>query len=93
MSADLADPMMISQRTVPVYAEKKRDRHPGLLVSFESDTQAFFLNGDRIYVVAIWRPAGAHDSLRLVEAFAGNLCLGTPAYPCEAPAATNPPPS
>ena len=55
-----------SSRAVPVYAEKF-DRHPGLLVPFENDSQAFFMNGDSVeaddnaadhdtvWVVAIWR--------------------------------------
>lgn len=32
------------------------DGHSGLLVAFPTDTQAFFLVEDRLYIVAIWRP-------------------------------------
>ncbi len=31
------------------------DGHPGSLVRFDGDTQAFILVGDRMYVVAVWR--------------------------------------
>jgi hypothetical protein len=65
----------IQARAEPVYAEP-RDRHPGTLVAFQDDIQAFFLNADRIYVVASWRPAGEFDSRRLIEAFALTMCLG-----------------
>ena len=89
-----ADPCTgIKDRAVPVYAEP-RDRHPGVLVPFDEDAYAFFLNGGRIYVVAVWRPE--HDlsvrkyggSRRLLEAFALTMCLG-----CGAPEGTNPPAS
>ena len=58
----------IDERAVPIYAEV-RDQHPGLLVPFQDDIQAFFLNGDRMYVVASWRNAAILDSRRLIEAF------------------------
>ncbi|MGH2392320.1 MAG: hypothetical protein ACRDGH_02330 [Candidatus Limnocylindria bacterium] len=74
----------IQERAVPVYAEV-RDQHPGLLVPFTDDIQAFFLNADRIYVVASWRPEGVYDSRRLIEAFALSMCLGSPAFPCSIP--------
>lgn len=32
------------------------DGHPGLLVPFLDDTQAFILVGDRLYAVAVWEP-------------------------------------
>ena len=32
------------------------DGHPGSLVQFDEDTQAFILVGDRMYVVAVWEP-------------------------------------
>jgi hypothetical protein len=70
----------IRDRALPVYAER-RDRHPGLLVPFAGDVQAFFLNDDRIYVVASWRPEGEFDSRRLVEAFALSMCLGCGSTP------------
>lgn len=87
----------IQDRAVAVYAEPM-DRHPGLLVPFTTDVQAFFLNGDRIYVVAIWLTQSHPNVLRygggrqLLEAFALTMCLGSPEAPCE-PAATTPPPS
>jgi hypothetical protein len=74
----------IQERAVPIYAEV-RDQHPGLLVSFKDDIQAFFLNAGRIYVVASWRPAEEFDSERLIEAFALSMCLGSPEAPCSAP--------
>ena len=74
----------IPDRAVPVYAEV-RDQHPGLLVPFTNDIQAFFLNADRIYVVASWRPEGMYDSRRLIEAFALSMCLGSPEFPCSIP--------
>lgn len=73
----------IVDQAIPVYAEP-RDRHPGLLVAFADDVQAFFLNVDRIYVVACWRPddhpsvARYGGSIRLVEAMALSMTLGTP---------------
>ena len=51
-------------------------QEPGLLVPFEGDIQAFFLSGDRIYVVASWRPPDESDSQRLIEGFVSTLCLG-----------------
>jgi hypothetical protein len=83
----------IADRAIAVYAEP-RDRHPGLLVSFADDVQAFFLSGDRISVIASWRPdshssvASYGGSIRLVEAMALSMTLGIPA-----PTTTTPPPS
>jgi hypothetical protein len=71
----------IEERAEPIYAEV-RDQHPGLLVPFTNDIQAFFLGADRIYVVASWRPEGLDDSRRLIEAFALSMCLGSPEFPC-----------
>jgi hypothetical protein len=65
----------LQARAEPVYAEP-RDRHLGTLIRFQDDVQAFFLNGDRIYVVASWRAADEFDSRRLIEAFALSMCLG-----------------
>jgi len=83
----------IADRAIAVYAEP-RDRHPGLLVSFAEDVQAFFLSGDRIYVIASWQPdshssvARHGGSIRLVEAMALSMTLGIPA-----PTTTSPPAS
>jgi hypothetical protein len=82
----------IQDRAVAVYAG--RDRHPGLLAPFTDDAYAFFLDNDRIYVVAVWRPEADPSvmmyggSRRLLEALASTMSLGTPA-----PAATSPAPS
>jgi hypothetical protein len=82
----------IHDRAVPVTAVP--DGQQGLLISFESDAQAFFLKGNRIWVVATWR--GQFDpavqsyggARRLLEAFAGTLCVT-----CAAPSPTTPLPS
>lgn len=58
-------------------------RREGLLVPFQADTQVFFRDGDRIYVVAAWRNEAQVEAGRIVEAFAKTLCLGTPEDPCE----------
>jgi len=59
-----------------------RDCHPGLLVPFESDVQAFFTGGnyqDVMVVVAVWRPethptvAQYGGSRRLLEAFLSTM--------------------
>jgi len=42
----------LESRTVAV----TMDGHPGSLVQFADDTQAFVLVGDRMYVVAVWEP-------------------------------------
>ena len=72
------------------------DGHPGLLVPFKEDTQAFILVGDRMYVVAVWEPdsdprakpyGGAQ---RLLEGYLSTMRL-LPAGP--APSATAPRPS
>ena len=72
------------------------DGHAGLLVAFPTDTQAFFQVGDRLYVVAIWRPEADRSVLRysgtrrLVDAVISTMRL-LPAGP--APSATTAPPS
>jgi hypothetical protein len=56
--ADLED------RAVPLCNER-RDCHPGVLVPFEGDVQAFFTGGShqgRMVVVAVWRPE-SHPSV------------------------------
>ena len=49
----------IADRAVELCVER-RDCHPGLLVPFKEDVQAFFTGGDytreAITVVAVWRP-------------------------------------
>jgi hypothetical protein len=72
----------IQDRATPVYAERW-DRHPGILVPFDGDVQAFFMNGDdRVWIVAIWRPESDPSVMeyggarRLLEAFALSLFLG-----------------
>jgi len=53
------------------------DGHAGSLVSFVDDTQAFFLVQNRIYVVAIWRPADYIQGgvPRLLEAYLSTMHL------------------
>jgi hypothetical protein len=68
------------------------DGHAGSLVRFTQDTQAFFLVGNRIYVVAIWQsenfiPGGVS---RLLEAYLSTMHL-LPGGP--APSAPIPSPS
>ena len=68
----------------------RADGHVGLLVPFTSDTQAFILVDNRMYIVASWRPAAQYDSLRLLQAYVSTMHL-LPGGP--APAATAPLPS
>ena len=42
----------LDERTVPVETD---DGRPGGLVAFDANTQAFFVNEQRAYVVAVWR--------------------------------------
>jgi hypothetical protein len=51
------------------------DGHAGSLVSFATDTQAFILVGNRMYVVAIWRPAIFIGVPGLVEAYLSTMHL------------------
>jgi hypothetical protein len=70
------------------------DGHAGSLVAFTNDVQAFTLVGDRMYVVAAWRPdkdatvLAYTSGTRLVESFLSTIHLlpGGPASP--APSAT-----
>jgi hypothetical protein len=71
----------IHGRAVPLCLEK-RDCHPGLLVPFDNDVQAFFTNGGEgapMTVVAVWwgdsEPAVAPygGSRRLLEAFLSTM--------------------
>ena len=83
---EVADPSCtgFNDRAIPLCLEA-RDCHPGLLVPFEGDVQAFFpgstdgTSWDRIVVVAIWRvddepsvqPYGG--AKRLLEAFLSTM--------------------
>ena len=55
--------------------------HAGVLVTFASDVQAFFISNDRIYVVALWRgdqdatTARYGGSRHLLEAFLSTMSL------------------
>jgi hypothetical protein len=78
----------IEERTEPV----TMDDHPGSLVRFADNTEAFFLVDDRMYVVAVRRPE-SHPSVapyggatRLLEGFLSTMRLrpGGPA-PSSAP--------
>jgi hypothetical protein len=68
------------QRAVPIVADPDT-RHPGLRIAFDDSVQAFFLDGDRIYAVAIWNaesdPATASygGTSRLLDAFALSMCF------------------
>jgi hypothetical protein len=83
-----------NDRVVPLCLER-RDCHPGLLVPFDTDTQAFFPGtsgngGDRMVVVALWRiesdasvgPYGG--ARRLLEAFLTTMDV-YPARPDQIP--------
>jgi hypothetical protein len=61
----------IQDHAVPVTV----DGHPGSLVSFLQDTQAFILVNNRMYVVASWRPWWMYNSLRLLQAFLSTMRL------------------
>jgi hypothetical protein len=49
--------------------------HPGLLVPFDRDMAAFFLDADRIYVVHSWQPDGELDSRRILEEALRTMCF------------------
>lgn len=54
-----SDCATIGERAVRLCSDR-RACHPGLLVPFDTDVQAFFVGGpqgDRMTVVAVWRPA------------------------------------
>lgn len=57
------------------------DGHAGRLIEFKSDTQAFFLVGDKVYVVACWRPesdgsvAPYGGARRLLEGYLSTMRL------------------
>jgi hypothetical protein len=65
------------------------DRHPGSLVQFADDTEAFVLVDDRMYVVAVWerdsdpRTAPYGGARRLLEGYLSTMHLlpGGPAAP------------
>jgi hypothetical protein len=75
----------IQERAVPVVAGDKL-HVSGLLIPFKDNVQAFFLDVDRIYVVAAWRPesdpglAQFGGATRLLEAMSASMCF-TCAYP------------
>ncbi len=68
------------------------DGHPGSLVQFDGDTQAFFLVGNRMYMVAVWeddadtRTAPYGGATRLLEGYLSTVHLlpGGPATPSSA---------
>jgi hypothetical protein len=72
----------IAERAVPLCVEAW-DCHPGVLVPFKEDVQAFFSGGiykqDAMTVVAVWRPeseasvARFGGSRRLVESFRATM--------------------
>jgi len=72
----------IGDRAVDLCLEK-RDCHPGLLVPFRDDVQAFFSGGiyaaDAMTVVAVWRPESDSSvvpyggSKRLLEGFLSTM--------------------
>jgi hypothetical protein len=63
----------IGGRAVPLCNERW-DCHPGMLVPFERDVQAFFTGGNytQMVVVAVWRP-DALGSRELLEAFLSTM--------------------
>jgi hypothetical protein len=75
----------IQERAVPVVADDKL-HVSGLLIPFKDNVQAFFLDVDRIFVVAAWRPesdpglAQFGGATRLLEAMSASMCF-TCAYP------------
>ena len=57
---DYTEPCIgIAERAIDV----TMDGHPGLLVPFTGDLQAFAVVGDRLYVIASGRPAGTYGTL------------------------------
>ena len=75
----------IGDRAVPLCNERW-DCHPGLLVPFHHDVQAFFTGGNhqqQMVVVAVWRPE-SWNSRELLEAFLSTMDV-CPARPDEAP--------
>jgi len=82
----------IHERAVPLCLER-RDCHPGVMVPFDDDVQAFFTAGiydaDKMNVVAVWsgesQPGvapygGAH---RLLEAFLSTMSVWPESVPFE----------
>jgi hypothetical protein len=63
------------------------DGHPGTLVAFTEDTQAFILIGDRMYIVGCWRPesdstvAPYGGATRLLKGFLATMHLLPAATP------------
>ena len=81
----------LEARSAPVDTD---DGRPGALVAFEANTQAFFLDEDRAYVVAVWRseddPSVAQygGARRLLEGVVSTMSLLS-----EGPASEDPPPA
>jgi hypothetical protein len=75
----------IQDRAVPVVADDKL-HVSGLLIPFKDNVQAFFLDVDRIYMVAVWRPESDPGLVqfgggrRILEAMSASMCF-TCAYP------------
>jgi hypothetical protein len=80
----------LTGRAVPTTADPVQ-RHPGLLVPFDGNVQAFFRYADRIFAVAVWRGesdpsvAAYGGARRLLEAFAGSMC-----FDCASPVGATP---
>lgn len=82
----------IHERAVPLCLEKW-DCHPGLLVPFDEDVQAYFTGGiydaDKMIVVAVWsgetQPTVApyNGSQRLLEAFLSTMGVWPESVPVE----------
>jgi hypothetical protein len=78
----------IKDRAVPLCNEH-RDCHPGRLVAFQDDVQAFFAGGNYggMVVVAVWRPEGHRTvaeyggSTPLLEAFLSTMGVWRPTGP------------
>lgn len=83
----------IAERAVPLCVEKWDYCHPGLLVPFKEDVQAFFgsrlLASDAMTVVAVWRPetspatARYGGSTRLLEQFLSTMQVWPESTPRE----------
>ncbi len=81
----------IRERAVPLCIER-RDCHPGLLVPFDEDVQAFLTGGifgDKMTVVAVWRKesdptvAKYGGSRQLLEAFLSTMDVWPASVPLE----------
>jgi hypothetical protein len=81
--------------TVPVMV----DGHPGSVVRFADDTQAFILVDDRMYVVAVWEPdsdprtSAYGGAVRLLEGYLSTMHLSPGGQAGASPTAATPSPS